>query len=128
SQSFIEVNYGQVTDNLPPPAATASLLKSTAIRKVRLYGANGAIIKALANIGIVIGAANGNIPTLASNPNTATQWMNSNVLPYYPARNITLITVGNEVMTSMDQGLISQLLRTIRNVQNALNSVVGHWV
>ncbi|KAL4615741.1 hypothetical protein ACB092_07G148600 [Castanea dentata] len=125
SQSFIGVNYGQIADNLPPPAATASLLKSTAIGKVRLYGADGAIIKALANtgIGIVIGAANGDIPSLASDPNAATQWVNSNVLPYYPASNITLITVGNEVLTSMDQGLISQLLPAMRNVQNALNSV-----
>lgn len=125
SQSFIGVNYGQVADNLPPPSSTASLLKSTSIGKVRLYGADGAIIKALANtgIGIVIGAANGEIPALASDPNSATQWINSNVLPYYPSSNITLITVGNEVMTTMDQGLISQLLPAMRNVQNALNSV-----
>jgi len=100
------------------------------IGKVRLYGADGAIIKALANtrIVIVIGAANINIPTLASDPNAAAQWVNSNVLPYYPARNIVLITVENEVVTSMDQGLISQLLRTMRNVQKALNSVAGGWV
>ncbi|XP_004507424.1 glucan endo-1,3-beta-glucosidase 7 [Cicer arietinum] len=125
SQSFIGVNYGQVADNLPSPDATAGLLKSTTIGKVRLYGADPAIIKALANsgIGIVIGAANGDIPSLASNPNSATQWVNSNVLPYYPASNITLITVGNEVMTSGDNGLISQLLPAIQNVQNALNSV-----
>ena len=91
------MNYGQVADNLPPPAATASLLKSTVIGKVRLYGVDGAIIKALANtgIGIVIRAANDDIPTLASDPNTVTQWVNLNVLPYYPARNITLITIGN---------------------------------
>ena len=119
------MNYGQVVDNLPPPAATASLLKSTAIGKVRLSGADGAIIKALANtgIGIVIGAASGDIPTQAFDPNAAIQWVNSNVLPYYPASNITLITVGNEVVTSIDQGLISQLLPAMRNVQNALNSV-----
>ncbi|CAL5212365.1 unnamed protein product [Lathyrus oleraceus] len=124
SQSFIGVNYGQVADNLPAPDATANLLKSTSIGKVRLYGADPAIIKSLANsgIGITIGAANGDIPNLASNPNSATQWINSNVLPYYPASNITLITVGNEVMTSGDNGLISQLFPAIQNVQNALNS------
>ncbi|XP_042983469.1 glucan endo-1,3-beta-glucosidase 7 isoform X2 [Carya illinoinensis] len=125
SQSFIGINYGQVADNLPPPEATASLLKSTSIGKVRLYGADPSIIKALANtgIGIVIGTANGDIPALASDPNSAIQWVNSNVLPYYPASNIILITVGNEVITSMDQGLISQLLPAMKNIQNALNSV-----
>ncbi|KAF5443959.1 hypothetical protein F2P56_036472 [Juglans regia] len=125
SQSFIGVNYGQVADNLPPPEATASLLKSTSIGKVRLYGADPSIIKALANtgIGIVIGTANGDIPALASDPNSAIQWVKSNVLPYYPSSKIILITVGNEVITSMDQGLISQLLPAMKNIQNALNSV-----
>ncbi|XP_054786211.1 glucan endo-1,3-beta-D-glucosidase-like [Prosopis cineraria] len=124
SQSFIGVNYGQVADNLPTPEATAKLLQTTTIGKIRLYGADAAIIKALANsgIGIVIGAANGDIPSLASDPNSATQWIKTNVQPFYPSSNITLITVGNEVMTSGDQGLISKLLPAMQNVQNALNS------
>ncbi|XP_010263687.1 PREDICTED: glucan endo-1,3-beta-glucosidase 7-like [Nelumbo nucifera] len=124
SQSFIGVNYGQVADNLPPPAATAKLLQSTSIGKVRLYGADPAIIKALANtgIGIAIGAANGDIPPLASDPNFAKQWIGSNVLPYYPASNIIVINVGNEVMTSGDQNLISKLLPAMQNMQNALEA------
>ncbi|XP_022725075.1 glucan endo-1,3-beta-glucosidase 7-like [Durio zibethinus] len=124
SEPFIGVNYGQVADNLPPPSATAKLLQSTLIEKVRLYGADPAIITALANtgIGIVIGAGNGDIPTLASDPNSAAQWVNSNVLPFYPASNIILITVGNEVLTTNDPNLINQLLPALQNVQNALNA------
>lgn len=100
------------------------LLKSTSIQKVRLYGADPAIIKALANtgIGIVIGASNGDIPALASDPNFAGQWVGSNVLAYYPASKIIVINVGNEVITSGDQALISQLLPAMQNVQNALNA------
>ncbi|XP_044507972.1 glucan endo-1,3-beta-glucosidase 7-like [Mangifera indica] len=124
SQSFIGVNYGQVADNLPPPEATVKLLKSTSIQKVRLYGADPAIIKALANTGIdiVIGAANEDIPVLASDPNAAAQWVNTNVLPFYPASKIILINVGNEVMISNNENLIIQLLPAMQNVQNALNS------
>ncbi|GAB4837916.1 hypothetical protein Ancab_027443 [Ancistrocladus abbreviatus] len=124
AQSFIGVNYGEVADNLPPPEATVKLLQTTSISKVRLYGADPAIIKALANtgIGIVIGAANGDIPALATDPNHANQWVNSNVLSYYPASKIILITVGNEVMTSGDQNLISQLLPAMQNIRNALNA------
>ncbi|BFG17816.1 hypothetical protein CerSpe_040900 [Prunus speciosa] len=123
-QSFIGVNYGQVADNLPPPSATAKLLQSTSIQKVRLYGSDPAIIKALANtgVGIVIGAANGDIPGLASDQNFAKSWIDANVAPFYPASNIILITVGNEVLTSGDQGLISQLVPAIQNVQNSLDS------
>ncbi|XP_057965729.1 glucan endo-1,3-beta-D-glucosidase isoform X2 [Malania oleifera] len=124
SQSFVGVNYGQVADNLPPPDATVKLLQSTSIGKVRLYGADPAIIKALANtgIGIVIGASNGDIPGFANDPNFATQWIKANVLPYYPTSKITLITVGNEVLLSGDQNLISQLLPAMRNLQNALSA------
>lgn len=117
------MNYGQVADNLPPPAATAKLLQSTSIQKVRLYGSDPAIIKALANtgIGIVIGASNGDISALATDPNFAKNWINSNVIPFYPASKIILITVGNEVMTFGDRGLMEQLLPAMQNLQNALN-------
>ncbi|KAJ6389850.1 hypothetical protein OIU77_024149 [Salix suchowensis] len=125
SQSFIGVNYGQVADNLPPPSATAKLLQSTSIQKVRLYGSDPAIIKALANtgIGIVIGTINVDIPALASDPSFAKNWINTNVLPFYPASKIILINVGNEVMTSGDQNLMNKLLPAMQNVQNALNDV-----
>lgn len=124
SEPFIGINYGQVADNLPPPPAAAKLLQSTAIEKVRLYGADPAIITALANtgIGITIGSANGDIPAMASDPNYAKSWVASNVLPYYPSSNIILINVGNEVMISGDRNLMTQLLPAMQNVQNALNS------
>ena len=69
-----------------------------------------------------MGAANGDIPALAYDPNFAGQWVATNVLPYYPASKILVITVGNEVMTATDQNLISQLLPAMQNVQNALNA------
>ncbi|KAJ6674401.1 GLUCAN ENDO-13-BETA-GLUCOSIDASE BG1-RELATED-RELATED [Salix viminalis] len=115
SQSFIGINYGQVADNLPPPSATAKLLQSTSIQKVRIYGSDPAIIKALANtgIGIVIGTANGDIPALATDPGFAKSWISTNVLPFYPASNIILVTVGNE-------NLKNKLLPAMQNVQKAL--------
>ncbi|OMO75057.1 Glycoside hydrolase, family 17 [Corchorus olitorius] len=124
SQSFIGINYGQVADNLPSPAATAKLLQSTAIQKVRLYGSDPAIIKALANtgIGIVIGTANGDIPALASDPNFAKNWVNANVVAYYPSSKIILINVGNEVVMSGDKNLINQLLPAMQNVKSALDA------
>ncbi|WJX09329.1 hypothetical protein P8452_00174 [Trifolium repens] len=123
SDPFLGVNYGQLADNLPPPSATAKLLQTTAFEKVRLYGTDPAIIKALANtgIGIVIGAANGDIPSLASDPNFAKTWISTNVIPYYPASNIILITVGNEVITSNDTNLINGMLPAIQNLQKSLD-------
>ncbi|WCJ35168.1 Glucan endo-1 3-beta-glucosidase 7 [Euphorbia peplus] len=125
SQSFIGVNYGQVADNLPSPSATAKLLQSTSIQKVRLYGSDPAIIKSLANtgIGITIGTSNADIPSLASDPNFAKSWIDSNVIPFYPASKIILINVGNEVFSSGDQNLMTKLLPAMQNVQNALDAV-----
>ena len=89
--------------------ATAKLLQSTSIEKFRLNGADPGIIKALANteIGIVIGTANGDIPILASDPNSAAWWVNSIVLPFYSASKIILIIVGNEVLITNDTNLIN---------------------
>lgn len=117
------VNYGQLADNLPSPSDTVKLLQSTSIQKIRLYGPNIPLIKALANTGIeiVVGAANGEIPALASDPNAARGWITTNVVPYYPASNIILIMVGNEIST--DDNLRKQLLPAMQNMQNALNSV-----
>ncbi|KAJ4701921.1 putative Glucan endo-1,3-beta-glucosidase [Melia azedarach] len=123
SEPFLGVNYGQLADNLPSPSDTVKLLQSTSIQKIRLYGPNIPLIKALANTGIeiVVGAANGEIPALASDPNAARAWITTNVVPYYPASDIILIMVGNEIST--DDNLRKQLLPAMQNMQNALNSV-----
>jgi hypothetical protein len=95
------------------PSTTIIHRKTSSIhfnQKVRLYGIG---------IGIVIGTTNGDIPGLASDPNFAKSWINMNVLPFYLASNIILITVGNEVMTSNDQNLMNKLLPAMQNVQNA---------
>ncbi|CAL9174890.1 unnamed protein product [Musa hybrid cultivar] len=122
SQSFIGVNYGQVADNLPPPSATASLLQSTTISKLRLYGADPAIIRSLSgtNISLVLGVPNADIPSLASDPSAAASWAAANVLPYVPATSISLVAVGNEALDSGDAALASQLLPAMRNLGSAV--------
>ncbi|XP_010942826.1 glucan endo-1,3-beta-glucosidase 7 [Elaeis guineensis] len=122
SQSFIGVNYGEVADNLPAPEATAKLLKSTSISKVRLYGADPAMLRALGgtNISVVIGAANGDIPSLASDPAAASRWVAANVLPFIPATDISVIAVGNEVLNSGDASLAAQLIPAMQNLATAV--------
>ncbi|KAI6684195.1 hypothetical protein NL676_030108 [Syzygium grande] len=90
---------GASRSSSPYSESTARLLRSTTIGKVRLYGANPAIIKALADTGvrIVIGEANGDIPSLASDPGAAARWVDSNILPFCPASNITLLTGASDL-------------------------------
>jgi hypothetical protein len=70
-------------------------------------GADDAIIKVLAGTGIrtIIGAADSEIPALASDPNSATAWVNPNMVPHYPASKSTLITVGSDVRVTVGQAL-----------------------
>jgi hypothetical protein len=112
AQPYIGVNYGEVADNLPSPDATAGLLKSTSISKVRLYGADAGVIRALAgsNISVVVGVANGDIPGLAADPAAASRWLAANVLPFVPATAVSAVAVGNEVLESGDAALSAALL------------------
>ncbi|KAJ3674455.1 hypothetical protein LUZ60_005071 [Juncus effusus] len=123
SQPFLGVNYGEVADNLPSPEATAKLLKSTTISKVRLYGVDTNFIRALAGSGIsiVIGASNGDIPSLATDPAAAGRWIAANVLPF-PDSSISVVSVGNEVLELGDVNLASQLLPAMQNLYNAATS------
>ncbi|KAL2512211.1 Glucan endo-1 [Abeliophyllum distichum] len=129
SQPYIGVNYGNLADSIPQPGDIVNLLKTTTITKVRLLGSvdqsMNALIKAFAdtNIELVIGLDNTEIHWAATGPDAASQWVNSNVMPYYPASNIIIITVGDEVLTSEgEDDDISALLPAMQNIQNALNT------
>lgn len=120
-QSFIGINYGDVADNLPPPASTARLLKSTTIGKVRLYRTDPAVVSAFAGTGIslLLGAANGDIPNFASSPSAAAAWVASH-LPASSSPAINGISVGNEVLFADDATLAAQLVPALQNVYDAL--------
>ncbi|XP_031495562.1 glucan endo-1,3-beta-glucosidase 7 [Nymphaea colorata] len=124
-QSYIGVNYGEVADNLPPPATVAKLLQSTSIGKVRMYGADPEVIKALAHtgIGIFIGTSNGDIFSMSGDPSAAKQWVAANILPYYPASDIVLVSVGNEVLSYGDGNMVSHLVPAMQNLHAALLEV-----
>ncbi|KAG2536188.1 glucan endo-1,3-beta-glucosidase 7-like [Panicum virgatum] len=127
AQPYIGVNYGEVADNLPPPEETARLLKSTAISKVRLYGVDAGLIRALAgsNISVVVGVANGDIPSLAADLAAASRWLAANVLPFVPATAISAVAVGNEVLESGDASLAAALLPAMQNLRAAAAAAGG---
>ncbi|KAH9301680.1 hypothetical protein KI387_013263, partial [Taxus chinensis] len=117
----IGVNYGTLGDNLPPPTQVAKFLQSTSIDKVKLFGADPAILQALANtnIGVVIAVANADIPGLAKLP-AAQAWVEQNVVPFVGATKIIAIAVGNEVLSTGDKNLIAHLLPAMQNLHTAL--------
>jgi hypothetical protein len=118
----IGVNYGTKGDNLPPPATVAAFLANrTIIDRVKLFDNNPDIVRAFAGTGIsvMVTAANGDIPGLATKEGAAA-WVAANVAPYYPATEISLVAVGNEIMDTADQNLIGNLVPAMRTLKAAL--------
>ncbi|XP_072994865.1 glucan endo-1,3-beta-glucosidase-like [Typha latifolia] len=118
----IGVNYGTLGDNLPPPAQVAAFLKQrTRINRVKIFDSNPDLIRAFAGTGIsvVITAPDDAITSLAS-PGGAAAFVAAHVTPFYPATDISLVLVGNEILDSADRNLIFNLVPAMRQLAVAL--------
>ncbi|CAJ1973764.1 unnamed protein product [Sphenostylis stenocarpa] len=118
----IGVNYGTVANNLPPPSKVAKFLsKSTIINRVRLFDANPEILHAFGNTGIevTITVPNDQIPDI-TNLTFAQQWVKTNVQPFLPATKLIRILVGNEVLSTANKLLISNLVPAMQTLHVAL--------
>ncbi|XP_042469943.1 glucan endo-1,3-beta-glucosidase-like [Zingiber officinale] len=128
----IGVNYGANADNLPPPAQVATYLKqNTYIDRVKLFDANPDMIRAFAGTGIalMITVPNTDIPAIASRSSSAASaWVAAHVAPFYPATNISLVAVGNEVMATSDRNLIAHLVPAMRSLYAALAAAGFHQI
>ncbi|CAA0825227.1 Glucan endo-1-3-beta-glucosidase 14 [Striga hermonthica] len=117
----IGINYGRVADDLPTPSRVASFIVSLNISRVRIYDADPEVLLAFANTGVelTIGLENKYIENL-TDPAQAQDWVKQNVAPYTNQTNITMITIGNEVLTGNDISMMISLLPAMQNVQKAL--------
>ncbi|KAL8129361.1 hypothetical protein V2J09_018516 [Rumex salicifolius] len=118
----IGVCYGMNGDNLPSAQDTVNLYKTNGITKMRLYSPDHNALQALqgSGIGIILDVpTNGNdLQSLGSSADAATQWVQTNVVPY--ASVIRYIAVGNEVMPGDSNA--QYILPAMQNVQNALGA------
>ncbi|KAK4384827.1 Glucan endo-1,3-beta-glucosidase 10 [Sesamum angolense] len=118
----IGVNYGTEADNLPPPSKVARfLLDSTVIRRVRVFDADREKLRAFAGTGIAITITipNDQIPHL-TNLTFAQEWVKDILLPHTHATNIVRILVGNEVLSTANKLLISNLVPAMQTLHDAL--------
>lgn len=122
AQYSIGVNYGTLGNNLPPPAQVAAFLKDkTIIDKVKIFDANPDILRAFANTGIAVTVtiANGELPQLTQ-IGYASSWIANHIAPFHPQTKINRILVGTEVLHSLDNNLISNLVPAMRTIHTAL--------
>ena len=91
---------------------------------MRIFDPNPATLEALRRSGIrlILGVPNDDLQALASIPNAATDWIQSNVLTYTPDVDIWCIAVGNEVSptNAPTSQFANYLLPAMKNIQSAL--------
>ncbi|KAG0467606.1 hypothetical protein HPP92_018589 [Vanilla planifolia] len=119
----IGINYGTLSDELAPPSQVAAFLKSrTTIDRVKIFDCNPDMLRAFAGSGIsvLVTAPNGDISTLSHLPG-ARDWVASHIAPFYPATNISLIAVGNEIMAFPNSSLVAELVPAMRSLSAALS-------
>ncbi|XP_019085851.1 PREDICTED: glucan endo-1,3-beta-glucosidase-like [Camelina sativa] len=120
----IGVNYGTVSNNLPPPHQVVNFIKTkTNINHVKIFDANPGILTAfsgITGISLTVTIPNSDIVSLSKLPN-ARSWLSDNLLPFLPATSIRYIAVGNEVIATSDRTLIGHLLPAMEALTLALH-------
>lgn len=119
------VNYGTLGDNLPSPADAVAAIKAMKVGRVKLFNPNADILTALANSGmeVVVTVPNEDIVAVGASPAAGDSWIQQNVATYYPATNIVVILVGNEIFTGTTyQATWTSLVPAIQNLYAALQS------
>lgn len=118
----VGINYGQIANNLPSPSRVAMLLRSANISRVKLYDADPSVLEAFSDseVEFIIGLGNEYLEKMRDDPLQAQTWIEQHVSPHLPRTRITCITVGNEIFSTNDTGLISALLPAMKSVQSAL--------
>lgn len=117
------INYGRVADNLLPPSSAVALIKNLEASYVKIYDTDPQVLSALSNtaLQVTITVRNQDISNISSSPAVAEQWVQSNVLPHYPATLITAIMVGNEVLSDyQNQATWLLMLPAMANIHASL--------
>ncbi|KAI3731556.1 hypothetical protein L1987_62745 [Smallanthus sonchifolius] len=101
--AFVGVNIGTALTDMPNPTQVVALLKAQQIRHVRLYDADSAMLTALAGTGIhvTVSVPNQQLLAIGQSNATAANWVARNILSHVLATNITAISVGSQVLTTI---------------------------
>ncbi|WJX48781.1 hypothetical protein P8452_35300 [Trifolium repens] len=117
------VNYGRVSDNLPPPESVVTLLKAAKIKNIRIYDVNPQVLSAFkgSGIGIIVCLPNELLTDIGVAEDRAMNWIKDNVQPYLPGTKIVGISIGNEILGSGDVGVWEALLPASKNIYSSLD-------
>ncbi|KAK8706006.1 hypothetical protein V6N13_049588 [Hibiscus sabdariffa] len=118
----VGVNYGRVANNLPSPDKVVQLLKSQGVTKVKIFDTDPAVLSAFANSGIslVVCLPNEQLATAAGDQSFADNWVQDNILKYYPSTKIEAIAAGNEIIGATVTDETKSLVPAMKAIQASL--------
>ncbi|XP_022855226.1 glucan endo-1,3-beta-glucosidase 12-like [Olea europaea var. sylvestris] len=118
----IGVNYGRVANNLPSPPQVVQLLKAQGLTKVKLYDSDSTVLTAFSGSGISVTVAlpNEQLSSAAASQSYTDNWVQTNIIPYYPKTLIDAIAVGNEVFVDPKNTTV-YLVPAMKNVYASLS-------
>ncbi|KAK3204908.1 hypothetical protein Dsin_018954 [Dipteronia sinensis] len=101
--AYVGVNIGTDVSDMPSASDVVAILKANQITHVRLYNADSHMLKALSDsrIEVMVGVLNEEVLGIGESASAAAAWINKNVAAYLPSTNITAISVGSQVLTSV---------------------------
>ncbi|CAK8560200.1 unnamed protein product [Lathyrus sativus] len=116
------VNYGQLGNNLPTPTTSVSLIKNLKAKRVKIYDANPEILKALENTGLQVSIMLPNqlITNISLNQTLSNQWIQSNLVPFYPKTLIRYLLVGNELISSTSNETWPHIVPAMHRIKHSL--------
>ena len=118
----VGVCYGQIANDLSPPAEVINMYKANGIERMRIFHPNSETLEALrgSNIELIIGVYNDDIENLANNAATANDWVQKNIKAYLPDVRFRYISVGNEIKPN--DPMASHVLLAMQNIHASLAS------
>ncbi|VVB16992.1 unnamed protein product [Arabis nemorensis] len=117
--SNVGLNYGLLGNNLPAPSVVISLYKSIGVTKIRIFDPNTDVLNALRghrDIGVTVGVKDQDLAALAASEEAVKGWFATNIEPYLADVNITVITVGNEVIPGPIGPQVLPVMQSLTNL------------
>ncbi|XP_027336901.1 probable glucan endo-1,3-beta-glucosidase A6 [Abrus precatorius] len=124
------VNYGQLGNNLPSATTSVKLIKSLKAKRVKIYDANPEILKALKNTGLQVSimVPNQLVLNVSTNQTFSDQWVQSNVVPFYPQTLIRYLLVGNELISTTGKEIWPHIVPAMHRITHSLKTFHLHKV
>ncbi|XP_057508592.1 glucan endo-1,3-beta-glucosidase 8-like [Actinidia eriantha] len=122
----VGVNWGTMASHQLPPERVVEMMRENGFDKVKLFEADGQILRALigSEIEVMVAVPNYMLQQMSEDPDFAVAWVDANVTSYsyHGGVNIRYVAVGNEpFLRTYTNTYLPFTLPALKNIQSALD-------